>query len=449
MFIHFGLEGTTGLILYLAAIVCVFATIFWRPIVGIFFLLPLIPLQTIRYRMNDYPLGSSMVWVILLAVAIGLIRLKRPLLPKTPWTILLVIYMIYTLISLIWGSAYLGVELPRPGDPRFSVWMDYMMMPGLLLLVAALQPTRGQAKAMILLMCAAVLVLDKNFYSMVSGRDFSQFAWDLREGGNMGYAGTNGLAAFEAQFTTFLLAISAFEEKWWLKHAYHALALFSGVCLMYSLSRGGYVAMLMGWLFIGLFKRRWMLVLMVVFLSTWTTIVPNAVKQRVFMTYDSEGGELDHSAETRLTLWEDAMQVFDSNVVMGSGFNTYQYMHRVGDYEDTHNFYLKLLVETGVLGLGLFLWFVGKSFLVGMRVSKRAKDPFLASLGLGLAGWLAAAGVANFFGDRWNFLQVCGYLWVIAGLVAGLSNREQESAEIAEGGELAVEQTPMEAAPAF
>jgi len=448
MFIHFGLEGTTGLILYIAAILSVLATIFWRPIVGIFFLLPLIPLQTIRYRMNDYPLGSSMVWIILLAVAIGLIRLKRPLLPRTPWTILLVIYMIYTLVSLIWGSVYLGVELPRPGDPRFSVWMDYMMMPGLLLLVAALQPTRGQAKAMVLLMCAAVLVLDKNFYSMVSGRDFSQFAWDLREGGNMGYAGTNGLAAFEAQFTTFLLAISAFEEKWWLKHAYHALALFSGVCLMYSLSRGGYVAMLVGWLFIGVFKRRWMLVLMVVFLSTWTTIVPNAVKQRVFMTYDAEDGELDHSAETRLTLWEDAMQVFDSNVVMGSGFNTYQYMHRVGNYEDTHNFYLKLLVETGVLGLGLFLWFVIKSFVVGLRVSKGSKDPLLASLGLGLAAWLAAAAVANFFGDRWNFLQVCGYLWVIGGLVAGLSNREQESTETAEGGEMGVAQTPMQPAVA-
>jgi O-antigen ligase len=134
------------------------------------------------------------------------------------------------------------------------------------------------------------------------------------------------------------------------------------------------------------------------------------------MTYESGG--LDHSSETRVTLWEDAMQVFDANVVLGSGFNTYAYMHRVGNYEDTHNFFLKLLVETGIFGLGLFLWLLGKTFRVGLAFSRRAKDPFYASLGLGLAAWLVAAFVANLFGDRWNFLQVCGYLWVIAGMVA-------------------------------
>ena len=428
MFIHFGLESSTGLVLYLAAIACLMATVFWKPIVGLFFLLPLIPLQTVRYRLNDFPLGASVVGVILLGIALGLLRKKRALLPKTPWTTLLVIYTIYTLLSLIWGSFYLGAPLPIPGDPRFSVWMDYMMMPALLLLVAALEPTPAQAKAIILVMCLAVLVLDKGFWGMVSGRDFSQFAWDLREGGSMGYAGTNGLAAFEAQFTTFLLAISAFEKKWWLRHAYHALAAFSGVCLMYSLSRGGYVAMLAGWLFIGLTKRRWLLVLLIAFLATWTTIVPPAVKQRVMMTYDTESGEVDHSAGTRLTLWEDALQAFDSNVMIGAGFNTYQYMHRVGDYEDTHNFFLKVLVETGILGLGLFLWLLAKTFRVGYAVSKRAKDPFYASLGLGLAGWLVAAMVANFFGDRWMFLQVCGYMWVIAGLVAGANITEKHDA---------------------
>jgi O-antigen ligase len=443
MFLHFGLEGSTGLLLYLAAVAALIATIFWRPIVGIFFLLPLIPLQTIRYRMNEYPLGASLVGIMLLGVAIGLLRQRRRVLPKTPWTTLLLIYMVYTFLSLIWGSVYLGTTLPRPGDPRFGVWLEYMMMPALLLLVAALEPTRRQAKAMILVMCLAVLVLDKNFWGMVSGRDFSQFAWDLREGGNMGYAGTNGLAAFEAQFTTFLLAISAFEKRWWLRHAYHGLALFSGVCLMYSLSRGGYVAMLAGWLFIGLFKRRWLLVLLIAFLATWTTLVPNAVKQRVLMTYDTESGEVDHSAGTRLTLWEDAMQVFDSNIVMGSGFNTYQYMHRVGNYEDTHNFFLKVLVETGIVGLGLFLWFLAKTFRVGLAVSRRAKDPFYASLGLGMAGWLVAAMVANLFGDRWMFMQVCGYLWVIAGLVAGATNAEKDS-ELPDEAEAMDESTLLE-----
>ena len=153
------------------------------------------------------------------------------------------------------------------------------------------------------------------------------------------------------------------------------------------------------------------------------------------MTYD--GGELDHSSETRITLWQDAMQVFDSNVILGSGFNTYAYMHRVGDYEDTHNFFLKVLVETGVFGLALFLWLLAKSFRVGLAFSRRAKDPFYASLGLGLAGWLVAAFTANMFGDRWNYFQICGYMWVIAGMVAYALKAEQaEPAGIEEAEDL-------------
>ena len=131
------------------------------------------------------------------------------------------------------------------------------------------------------------------------------------------------------------------------------------------------------------------------------------------------------------------MQVFDSNIIVGSGFNTYAYMHRVGNYEDTHNFFLKVLVETGVLGLALFLWLLAKTFRVGLAFSRRAKDPFYASLGLGLAGWLVAAFTANLFGDRWNYFQICGYMWVIAGMVAYALKAEQaEPAGIEEAEDL-------------
>src|SRR5580692_12395488 len=90
--LHFGAEGSLGTLLYIGAVLAVLASIFWRPVVGIFYLAPLIPLQTMRYRLNDFPLGASVVSIVLLAVAIGILRRKRPLLPKTPWTLLICIY---------------------------------------------------------------------------------------------------------------------------------------------------------------------------------------------------------------------------------------------------------------------------------------------------------------------------------------------------------------------
>ena len=70
-------------------------------------------------------------------------------------------------------------------------------------------------------MCLAMLALDRNFLSTVSGRDFSAFSYDLRDAGSVGYAGINGMAALEAQFATFLLALAAFEKNRWMQLAYY------------------------------------------------------------------------------------------------------------------------------------------------------------------------------------------------------------------------------------
>jgi putative inorganic carbon (hco3(-)) transporter len=434
---NFGLEGIVPFALYAMGIACLLLTVFWKPLIGIFYLLPLIPLQTLRYRTNDYPLGGSMIGIMLLGVAIGILRQGRPVLPRNKWTVLIIIYGLFTYGSLCLGSSYIGQPFPLPGDARFATWQEYMVMPALLLLVVAAAPTKREMWAMVVVICLSTLLADKSFWNTVSGRDFSSYSEDLhQESGSMGFAGINGLAAFTAQSATFLLAMAAFERRFWVRSSYQALAIFSAICLMYSLSRGGYAAFLVGWIFIGLFKQRKLLVLFAVFAFTWATLVPPAVQQRVQMTYDPVSGELDSSANTRLSLWDNALKVFDSNALLGTGFNTYQYMHldkrtdgSSGYYEDTHNYFIKVLLETGVLGLVLFLWLLARLFGDGYSLFRNAEDPFFASLGLGLLGWLVCAAVACLFGDRWSFLQVNGYLWVIAGLVVHAASLERSAKE--------------------
>jgi putative inorganic carbon (HCO3(-)) transporter len=432
--IHFGLSGFVPYVLYAAGIVAFLLSIFWRPIVGIYFLVPLIPLQTARYHLIGLPLGQSLVDIILFGVVLGLLIKGEQILPKTPWNVLLCVYAIYTFISLCLGSFYLGASLPfSPTDPRLADWKNYMMMPLILLLVTATVKDVRQMKILVLLMCAAVLMLDRSFWDTVSGRDFSSFTDDLRDEGGMGYAGVNGLAAFEAAFTVLLLALSAFEPKRLLKYGYLALAGFSLMCLMYSLSRGGYLALLLGCLFLGIVKQRKLLIVLAVFAFTWTSLVPVAVQQRVMMTYDTNTGTLEHSAATRVNLWEEAMHVFDSNPLVGVGFYTYAYSQHLNNYKDSHNIYVKVLVETGVVGLMMFLWLLARTFRAGFGLFRSSPDQFLASLGLGLAVWVVSAAVANFFGDRGTYLQVNGYMWVLGGLVARALLIDQSAPRVAAG----------------
>ncbi len=152
----------------------------------------------------------------------------------------------------------------------------------------------------------------------------------------------------------------------------------------------------------------------------------------------AQGEQFDSSAEERITLWEDALNVIRQNPISGTGFNTYSYMGRVGQYRDTHNYYLKILLETGFAGLVLYLVLLWKLLRTGTALLYKTEDAFWRSIGLGFVALLASAIVMNFFGDRWTYQQVDGYLWVflgmaIRGLVVSQEIPEQSSTTAASG----------------
>jgi O-antigen ligase len=185
-------------------------------------------------------------------------------------------------------------------------------------------------------------------------------------------------------------------------------------------------------------RQRWVLIGLAAFLMSWQSLVPTSVQERVLMTYDKGDQQLDTSAQDRVTLWNDAVDLFHQNPVLGAGFDTYQWQHRVGIYTDTHNYFLKVLVETGILGLMLFLFVLTKATRLGVKLYRTARDPFLKSIGLGFALLMACVFVVNFFGDRWLYVEVTGFLWVLLACVVRGQMIENESAEKAaeSGGEV-------------
>ena len=163
------------------------------------------------------------------------------------------------------------------------------------------------------------------------------------------------------------------------------------------------------------------------------------------MTYDKNDQQLDSSAQDRVTIWNDAQEfeLFHENPVLGAGFDTYEWQHRVGQYADTHNYFLKVLVETGVLGLMFFLYLLGTITRLGVKLYRTAKDPFLKSLGLGFSLLMVCVFVVNFFGDRWLYIEVNGFLWVmLACVVRGqmIENQRQQEA-VDSSTEIAVAET--------
>ena len=132
------------------------------------------------------------------------------------------------------------------------------------------------------------------------------------------------------------------------------------------------------------------------------------------MTEDSNG-QLEASAQERVDLWQSAEMSILHSPIVGTGFATFQLAEHVDNLKDTHNWYIKVMVETGIIGLMLAIYMLQQLLALSYRLFKRATDPLYQGLGLGLLAATFSCIVANFFGDRWTYLEITGLLWVLAG----------------------------------
>ena|SRR6185312_12872930 len=429
---HLGIDNYVGSLLWIVEIVGFLLSVFWRPTVGLYVLMPLLPLQTVRYKVHGYFLGEQFVDILLLGVMLGLKRRGQPIFPRTPLNFLLFSYIIFTFLSMVRGSFFLGINLPLWfSDPRVSEWKNYVVDLSLMFFVTtgAIR-TKRQIGFLMLAMCAGALLVAKGFHNVVGDRNFSAFSYDLRDPGPLGWAGVNGLAAFTAQFSVFLAGLFLLHKRLAARLGYAGVFASGIYCVLFALSRGGYAACLIGLLYLGIVRSRFLLMTVLGFLLIWQSLVPVAVRERISMTTDDQGtGTMDHSAAARVSLWEEAMQVFRADPIFGTGFNTYAYESHVGGYGDTHNVFVKVLVETGLVGLALFLAIFGKLFRIGFRLYRTAGDPFLRGIGLGFAALMVTAVVANLFGDRWMYFQITGYTYGLAALAVRAQEITQQGRE--------------------
>jgi putative inorganic carbon (HCO3(-)) transporter len=430
---HFGLEHIGVYVMYYSAIVVVLMSLLWRPNAGLYFLIPLLPLQTARYRLLTFPLGAHLIEIVLGAVLIGMLA-RRQLTFRTPLTTIIVIFGLFSYVSL-WFGALVTLHTEAPlwvDDPRMSNWVNYMMMPLLFFQVTSGIRTPKQMRVLLVLMGISTCILNRSFHNnSVSGRDFSNFSYAGRSAGSLGYAGVNGLAAFEVQVAFLLWAVALAEKSFRVKVACWVVTGFCFYCMIYSMSRGAYAAFVVAFLYLALTKKPLLIFPFCFLMLNWQLVVPQAVVQRVEMTYkgDDLGGtdELDNSAQTRVLLWENALQLTREHFALGAGFNTYEYIGGFGEYHDTHNMYMKVLVELGITGFLIFMGIWLKLFWLGRRLYRRATDGFLGALGFGLSAMMVCVFIVNLFGDRWTFLQISGYTWVIAGFVSrGLMIEEEK-----------------------
>jgi len=140
------------------------------------------------------------------------------------------------------------------------------------------------------------------------------------------------------------------------------------------------------------------------------------------------------SSMGRSGFWREALMVIRDFPVFGTGLNTYSkvgvhYKINWGGYP--HNCYLQMAAETGVLGLGAFIWLIFVIFKESFRVLRIIKDPFLDSVLLGMTAGMAGFMTHSFFDTNFYSVQLGALCWLMLGLLVAVQKMAASSDTIA------------------
>lgn len=406
-----GLGHFIPLFVYLAFWVMCVVSLAGRPKLGLYYLIPFLPYRTLRDHFLVFPLGANILTILAICVLIGAF-LQGKRIPKSKLYTIWLVYAIYLYLSMWVGTAMGNAPAPLwDTDVNFATWKAYMLIPLIFTAAGMLIDDRKSVRIIIILTALSVLLIDRSSLMESMSRTWTNFDEDKRSGGPLGY-GANQTAAYLAQFAMFFWGFAQFLKRKKLKLISYAIVGLTVWATMFTFSRAAYLAVLVGVFVLGLLKDRKLIVILGVFLLTWQTIVPVPVRERVTMTKNANG-QLETSAEQRVELWHGAEQSFMRSPIVGNGYATYQMKEHLDDLRDTHNWYVKVLVETGIVGFMIILVLLQQLLAVSFRLFRKATDPMYRGLGLGLFLALCSSIVANMFGDRWTYVEITAPMFVL------------------------------------
>ena len=116
-------------------------------------------------------------------------------------------------------------------------------------------------------------------------------------------------------------------------------------------------------------------------------------------------GDNEYSMMTRLEAWRVLMNVISANPIFGVGPANYYWYSALfpilGYYVpfNSHNNYIDIIAQTGLVGVILFLWFLWEIGKVGLKLQHEVPEGFQRAYVYGCLGGLGGMLVAGMLGD--------------------------------------------------
>ncbi len=380
------------------------------------FLIFLIPLQNIYIvKLPSFGGGVNLLNIcFLLSFIIWKTRSELNIKTPTPFNKPIIFFMLSLLLALLMHKVTLG-ELPSELLIKVK---DIFLAPFLFFITLnCVRDRRG----IVLALGATILPLlymFRVFFSQHRSVSSHHYDHDLRISGTFTLLGSNEMATFYSAYTFMLIALFFFIKTTKVRCILVFLIFLNMYSLVYSYSRGAYLGFLLA-IFAILWHTRkkfvFMLIpTMLIFGGVMLNFLPESVQERFESTFESES-DRDKSAQSRFVFWALAMEQFWESPVIGQGYLTF--IERNPARLDTHNYYLKLLAEQGIIGFIIFVIILWRAAKAGKNLYDESEDPLYRALGIGFFGVVVSLAAGNIFGDRFTHYPLAAYFYVYLAIV--------------------------------
>jgi O-antigen ligase len=190
-------------------------------------------------------------------------------------------------------------------------------------------------------------------------------------------------------------------------------------CLLLTYSRGGWVAFKGAVVILALFKNK----LLVQLLAALGLLLYSALPAQITNRLATITSSTDTSNLYRLDTWSSTMEVIKAHWETGVGlgrkaFSRVFYTHMINSntVPHSHNLYLQVISEFGILGLAVFCWLFIAILRTGIKISAMSIN-WAKSINAGVMGALAGFFIHSLVDHFLWYYKLGIMLWLLVAIV--------------------------------
>jgi len=363
--------------------------------------------REVTFRMDDFLLVIiAVTWLARVAVykELAIFR-STPL--HTPIALFMAVSLLATFMGMVMGRVSVATGLFF-NLKIFEYFIIFFMV------VNYVKDEQEIKTFVILILLVALLVNLYALYQVPSGaRVTAPFEGEFGEPNTLG-----GYLLIIISLTLALFLSKSFGQR---TNLLIPLLVLSGVILMFTQSRGSWIGLIfMSIPFMLLSPKRLFFIIGAILLAiALPYIAPESTKERFSGTFRSDpfferterfmGRELDPSASERVTSYKQGFEKWKKHPVFGYGVTGAGFID--GQF-------LRVLMETGIVGLTLFLFLLWRMVLFLWDTFRSVDDPFYKALTLGMLGALAGLIGHGISASSFIIVRIMEPFWFLMGLVA-------------------------------